>query len=307
MTEPHTPEHGDPVVPAMRWLLGFAALLVFLAGVQLFLFPLDTDTRFAWTIPVPMTAVFLGASYWSAVALELSGALTRRWTVARVAVPAVFVFTALTFVASMVHLDRFHLASELPVATRAVTWGWIGVYVVVPVLMALAWWLQSRAGTAVPPPAGLPPLLRAILAVLAVVLIALGAALFVAPTWADAAWPWPLTPLVGMAIGAWNVGLGVAAGHAWLIDDAPSLAPVGLTGVLFGALQTVALLRHGDEVDWSTLPGIGYLVGLVTITVVGVWLLVAGRRPPVPPDPKRSRPRQARSGRAGPSGPSGRA
>ena len=50
---------GDPVVPAMRWLLGLAALLVFLAGVQLFVLPRDTETRFAWTIASPMTAVFI--------------------------------------------------------------------------------------------------------------------------------------------------------------------------------------------------------------------------------------------------------
>ena len=135
MTTPRDRDQGDAVVPAMRWLLGVAAVLVFLAGVQLFVFPLDTDTRFAWTIDSPMTAVFLGASYWSAVGLELSGARARRWTVARVAVPAVFVFTALTFVVTMVHLDKFHLAAELAAVTRGVTWAWIAVYAVVPLLM----------------------------------------------------------------------------------------------------------------------------------------------------------------------------
>ena len=290
MTSPSDEEYGDPVVPAMRWLLGLAAVLVFLAGVQLFLFPLDTDTRFAWTIGSPMTAVFLGASYWSAMGLELSGARARRWTVARVSVPAVFVFTALTFVVTMVHLDLFHLAPELTAVTRAVTWGWIAVYAVVPVLMALAWWLQSRAGTAVPPPRGLPTWVRATLAVLAVGLVALGIALLVAPGWADAAWPWPLTPLTARAVGAWNVGLGVAAGHAWLVDDARSLTPVGVTGVLFGGLQTVALVRHGDELDWSSVPGVGYLVGLAAITVVGAALLLEARRAPMRRDPGLSRP-----------------
>ena len=180
MTQPRTPAGGDRVVPAMRWLLGLAAVLVFLAGVQLFLFPLDTETRFAWTIPVPMTAVFLGAAYWSAVGLELSGAVARRWAVARVAVPAVFVFTVLTFVATIIHMHKLHLAPELPLATRAMAWVWLGIYAGVPVLMALAWYLQSRAGTAVPPPSGLPPVLRAMLAVLAVGLLALGVALYVA-------------------------------------------------------------------------------------------------------------------------------
>jgi hypothetical protein len=274
----HDIDHGAPAVPAMRWLLGLAALLVFLAGVQLFVFPLDTDTRFAWTIGSPMTAVFLGASYWSAVGLELSGAATRWWSVARVAVPAVFVFTTLTLVVTLVHLDAFHLGSEHAGVTRAVTWAWIAVYALVPLLMLLAWWWQHRAGAAVPPAAGLPVPVRAILAVLAVALLALGVALLVAPGWADAAWPWPLTPLTGRAVGAWNVGLGVAAGHAWLVDDAGSLAPVGVTGVLFGVLQGVALLRYGDELAWGGVPAVGYVAALVGVTAVGAWLLVLSRR-----------------------------
>ena len=143
-------------VPAIRWLLGFAAVLVFLAGVQLYAFPLDTATRFAWTIASPMTAVFLGAST-GRPSGSTSGALARQWSVARVAVPAVFVFTSLTFVVTLLHLDKFHLAGGLATGTRAVAWAWIGVYAVVPVLLALAWVLQARAGTAVPPAAGLPP------------------------------------------------------------------------------------------------------------------------------------------------------
>ncbi len=277
MSAPTAPR-GAAVVPAMRWLLGLAAVLVFLAGVQLFVFPLDTEERFAWTIGSPMTAVFLGASYWSAVGLELSGAATRWWTVARVAVPAVFLFTSLTLVVTLVHLDKFHLGGEHAAVTRAVTAAWIAVYALVPLLMLLAWGLQHRAGAQVPPAAGLPPAVRGILAVLAVALLLLGVALLVAPLWADAAWPWPLTPLTGRAIGAWNVGLGVAAGHAWLVDDPGSLGPVGVTGVLFGVFQTIALLRYGDELAWGTMPAFGYVAALAGITAVGVWLLVLSRR-----------------------------
>ena len=199
------------------------------------------------------------------------------------AVPAVFVFTSLTFVVTLVHLDKFHLAADDPVPTRAVTWAWIAVYAVVPVLMVLAWLAQARSGTAVPPPAGLPAAVRLTLVSLAVVLVGLGAALLIAPGWADAAWPWPLTPLTGRAVGAWCVGLGVAAGHARLVDDAGSLAPIGVTGVLFGVLQTVALLRFGTELDWGSAAAAGYVLVLAAVTGVGAWLLVASRRAVRPP------------------------
>ena len=70
-------EGRAPSVPAIRWLLGFAALLVFLAGVQASTPSRSgTATHFAWTIASPMTAVFLGASYWSAVGLEFQAG---RW------------------------------------------------------------------------------------------------------------------------------------------------------------------------------------------------------------------------------------
>ena len=44
-----------PLVPAVRRLLQAAAVLVFLAGVQLFVFPHRTADYFAWTIGSPMT------------------------------------------------------------------------------------------------------------------------------------------------------------------------------------------------------------------------------------------------------------
>jgi hypothetical protein len=43
--------------------------------------------------------------------------------------------------------------------------------------------------------------------------------------------------------------------------------------VLFGGLQTVALLRHGDELDWGGLPAAVYCLGLATMAAVSLWAL----------------------------------
>ena len=56
-----------PVVPGMRRLLLAAAVLVLLAGLQLFVFTGRTDSFFAFTIANPLAAAFLGAAYWAAV------------------------------------------------------------------------------------------------------------------------------------------------------------------------------------------------------------------------------------------------
>ncbi len=263
------------ITPLMRWLFGVAAALVFLAGVQLFVFPLRTERYFAWTIASPMTAVFLGASYWSALGLEVVAARSATWERARVAVPAVFVFTTLTLVVTLAHLETFHLGAGPGLGTRLVTWAWLAVYAIVPVLMAVAWVIQRRSSTVVTVASGLPRLVRFVLLALATVLLGLGVALLIAPQWADAAWPWALTPLTGRAVGAWLVGLGTAAAHAVLLDDWLSLRPLAVTGVAFGVLQTLALVRHGDELDWSGAPAALYVAVLALLTAVSAWALVS--------------------------------
>jgi hypothetical protein len=274
------------LVPVMRRLLYVAAALVFLAGVPLFVFPQHTDRYFAWTVDSRMTAVFLGAAYWSAIGLELAAARAGTWSRARIAVPAVFVFTSLTLVVSLVHLHTLHIHQDaadtaaIPASARLVAWAWLGIYAAVPVLMAFGWIAQHRQSISIPPPSGLPVTIRVALAGLAALLLGSGVALLVAPGWAHRAWPWTLTPLTRGAIGAWLIGLGVAAGHAWRINDKPSLRPLALTGVAFGLLQAAALARHGNALDWASTPAVAYVATIVALTAVSSWaLLPLPRRP----------------------------
>ena len=113
---------------------------------------------------------------------------------------------------------------------------------------------------------------------LAVVLLAGGVALLLAPGWASGGWPWPLTDLTGRAVGAWLVGLGWAAAHARLIDDVDRVQPLGLTGVAFVVLEAVALLRYGDALDWSGAAGGGLRPRPRAGSARrGAWILLLGR------------------------------
>jgi hypothetical protein len=271
------PEPLAPVAPGLRRLLYVAAVLVFLAGVQLFVFPLRTARYFPWTVNPPMTAAFLGAAYWSALGLEIGAARARTWSRARIAIPGVLVFTVATLIVTLTHLSKFHLHA-VPVSARAVTWAWLAVYTIVPILMVVTFLAQLRLATAVLKPGGLPVPVRVILAALTALLLGLGLAMLVAPGWADSAWPWPLTPLTSGAIGAWLLGLGAAAGHAFILNDRESLRPLGYTGVAFGILQTIALVLHGDAFDWGG-PAAAYLAVLAVLTVVSLWALLPPRRP----------------------------
>jgi hypothetical protein len=189
-------------------------------------------------------------------------------------VPAVFVFTSLTLVVSLMHLHTFHLHRDVPVSAQVVAAAWFAVYVLVPVVMAVGWFAQRRQSPSLPAPSGLPAMIRVALLLLASLLLGTGVAMFVSSSWAEQAWPWTLTPVTREAVGAWLIGLGVAAAHAWLIHDKSSLWPLGLTGVAFGLLQAAALARYGNEVDWTSIAAVGYIAGLAALTLVSAWALI---------------------------------
>jgi len=263
----------------MRSLLWAAGALVALAGFQLFVFTERTDRYFAWTIDRPLTAAFLGAAYWSSLAIEWTAARRRMWADARIAVPTAFTFTFLTFVATMLHIDRFHLGSEFETATRAVTWIWIAVYTTVPVMMAVLAVRQWRAPGADPARvARLPVWLRWLLVNQAVLLAAVGIVLLVDPEQTGLRWPWELTPLTARAIGAWVFSLGVAAAHAAWENDAVRLRPAGAAYLAFGLLQLLALARYPGDMSWTGVAGIGYLAFLASALLVGATTWWLGRR-----------------------------
>ena len=254
--EPREAVGIKPLVPGMRRLLVTAAVLVLLAGFQLFVLTGRTGTFFAWTITNPLAAAFLGAGYWASVSIEALSGRQRLWANARIAVPAVFVFTVLTLVATLMHLGQFHLGARYATGTRIVTVGWFAIYVLVPLLMLV------------------------VLAVQAIVLLGLGVALFTVPTQAAPLWPWKLTPLVAQATGAWLISLGVAAVHALLERDARRLRPAAVGYVLLALLQSIALARYPNYFAWHSASGMIYLIFLAAMLLTGVvWLARGLSRP----------------------------
>jgi hypothetical protein len=271
-----------PLIPQMRWLLYVAAFLVFLAGLVLFVFPLRTAEFFAWTVNPPMTAVFLGAAYWSAAGLEVTGARSANWSSARLAVWPVFVFTTLTLGVTLLHLDRFHLSSDTVPTAQIASWAWLAIYATVPVAMLVIGWMQNRSRPPAPKPATagrpvLPPALRMLMLGIAGVLLVYGAALLAVPVPAAAWWPWPLSELTARAIGAWLAGLGWAAAQGQSNGDLHTVRPVALTSLAFVILQALALLRYGGALAWPSAPAIGFVTVLLAIGVAGGWALALSR------------------------------
>jgi hypothetical protein len=261
----------------MRRLLFTAAVLVLLAGFQLFVFTGRTGTFFAWTIANPLAAAFLGAGYWASVVIEALAGRQKLWANARIAVPTVFVFTVLTLTATLLHLGQFHLGAQFAAGTRTVTVAWIAIYVLVPVMMLVVLAVQARTPGIDPPrSAPLPVWLYGVLAVQAVVFLGIGIALFAAPAHAAPLWPWKLTPLVAQATAAWLISLGVAAAQALVERDARRLRPAAVGYLLLAVLQAVALARYPHQFHWGTGPGIIYLIFLGVMVLTGAVGLAWG-------------------------------
>lgn len=282
-----------PTLPGMRAMLFIASFLVFSIGIPLTLLTERTDRYFAWTVNPPLTAAFLGGAYWASCALEFLAGRERVWARARVAVPAVLVFTALTLVVTLVHLDRFHLDAPHALITRAGTWMWLAVYAVVPLVLAVLLARQVRT-PGEDPPRRLPlaPTLRAVILAETAAMALLGSWLLVAPLEAAELWPWRLTALTGRAVGAWLVGLAIAGAQLALENDWWRVPAATAGTALFGALELLALARYARTLDWSGAGTWVYLLWLVSMLAVGIYGQLAlaratrGRVPePVTPRP----------------------
>jgi hypothetical protein len=269
---------SDRLRPQTRVLLAAFALLTALAVVSLVGGSGQTDRTFAWTIQPPATAAFLGAGYASGTVLVVLSLRSGRWSLTRVPLAVIGVFTALTLLATLRHLDRFHLGADgLP---RAAAWLWLAVYVVVPLWIAVTLVLQGApAADGLRRP--IPGPLRAALAVEGAVLGVVGALLYLAPATAERVWPWTLTPLTARAVASWLLAYAVAAALLVRADRLDRMAVPGVAYAVLGA-ATLAVGLLAEGADPAGGAGLSYLAVAAAILLTGVATALAARRGTAP-------------------------
>jgi hypothetical protein len=268
------------ILPGTRLVLAVFGGLTLLAFVALFIGAEQTDRVFAWTIQPPATAAFLGAAYAAGCALELLALRRGTWTAVRLPFLTILVFTTATLRATLLHLDRFHFASPVPLA-RFAAWFWLVIYVVVPVSMVVVLVVQERRPSAPAERVPLPMVLRVTMLVQGAVMLLVGVALFVRPGLAAVLWPWPLTPLTARMVAAWLLGFGLAVGLAGLEANLARLDVAAVAYGLLAVLELVVLARYPETVRWGSVAAWVYLAMAVSIlasSAYGLSRLRRGRR-----------------------------
>jgi MFS family permease len=181
------------------------------------------------------------------------------------------VIALLLLVITLIHLDRFDTDSLFGVF-------WVVAYVLVPLLLAWALADQlSDRGDPVQVTDRLPGVLRRALMVEGVVLVAVGALLLIAPSAADDVWPWALSPLTSRAIGAFLLGIGVAALLAARDDDPLSFRGAAAAYTALGLLQLLALNLHIPDLGHRPLATGVYAAFWVAVVLTGGYGLRAAR------------------------------
>jgi hypothetical protein len=252
----------DRVFRATRWLGAVIVPFLVVAFALLYFFPDDTRHWFAWDVQPTITPLIMGAGYIAGAYFFVRVARATHWHRIHVGFLPVTAFTLFMAIGTFNHLDRFEPA-------HVAFWIWVGLYVVTPVLVPLAWWRNRRTDPGVPEP-GEPPLpgaVRPLLLTAGGVQSAIALVLLLSPATMIEHWPWQLTPLTAQTLGGWFALPGVTALMMGL-DGRWTAIRITLESQLIGlALILLATLRAWDDVDTSNAIAYVFVAGIAGLFV----------------------------------------
>jgi hypothetical protein len=252
----------DRVFTGTRVLGAVIVPFLVVAFVSLYFFPDDTRHWFAWDVQPTITPLIMGAGYIAGAYFFVRVARATHWHRIHVGFLPVTAFTLFMAIGTFNHLDRF--------ATGHVAfWIWVGLYVVTPVLVPLAWW-RNRATDPRTPEPGEPPLpagVRPLLLTVGGVQSAVALVLLLSPSTMIEHWPWELTPLTAQTLGGWFALPGVTALMMGL-DGRWTAIQITLESQLIGlALILLATIRAWDDIDTTNAIAPVFVTGIAGLFV----------------------------------------
>jgi hypothetical protein len=254
----------------MRNALIVSAVILALLGLDLTLFPNDTAEYFSWPIVPPLTAGTLGAFYLAALViliLTLSGGKT--WARARVVLAGGIAFSALAFITTFLHMDKFNFDSDSTTAV-IVTWVWTIAYGILTPVLLLALIPQRKMPGGDPVTGPTPSWVRQALLAVGGVMGLAGVLLYLIPVEVAKIWPWELPPLSARVLGAWSIGFGLVMLGASRQDDRFRVFPSAVGLAAYGALQLITVLRFNGDMAWGEPGAWVYVAFLAATLLIGV-------------------------------------
>jgi hypothetical protein len=261
------------ILPSIRVLSAVITPVLALAFGILYLLPDRNGPHFAWFVEPRMTAMMLGATYFTGVIYFSTVLRARTWNQVRLGLLPVAAFSGILGVTTILHWSEFTHANPQ-------FWLWALLYFTLPPMIVLLWLRNERAAPplqALGDDVLLSTATRRILAGIGVALALTTALLLLAPAFMIHFWPWELTPLTARVIAAqlalFSVfALHTAIGGRWSqIRDL--LRPQLGSPLLF--LGAVIFSRR--DFDWASPLAWVFLAFVVVIFVLGFpSLYVAG-------------------------------
>jgi hypothetical protein len=272
LTDSATDLRDDRVLRGTRILGAVIVPFLVVAFALLYFFPDDTRHWFAWDVQPTITPLIMGAGYIAGAYFFVRVALERRWHRIHVGFLPVTAFTLFMAIGTFNHLDRFMTA-------HVAFWIWVGLYVVTPVLVPLAW-VRNRATDPRTPERDEPALPRGVRPLLLIAgggqsVVAL--VLLLSPSTMIDNWPWLLSPLTAQTLGGWFALPGVTALMMGL-DGRWSAIRITLESQLIGlALILLATARAWEDVDTSNALAYVFVIGIAGLFVALAaleWLML---------------------------------
>lgn len=257
----------------MQFALILGAFLSFCSGLQLFILTDQTADLFAWTIAAGSSATILGAFYWTACTLSFLSWRRQTWARARVGVPGVTLFLWATLFTTLLHLEKFHFSGSA--SGQVAAWVWLVIYVVDPILLTTALFLQWRMPGVDPPRAApLTSLYKYALVASGGIFTVLGLVMLFLPQVVIGVSAWPLTPLTSRAIGSWVLALGVVFITMRQENDTDRIRPAAGACLVLPSLLLIGMARYSEQFSWNSAAW-AYLILVTLVAGLGLRGLIS--------------------------------
>ncbi len=254
------------ISPLLRWLTAFEVCVLLVAGGGLLFFPESFSQYWAWDLK-PFNTGFLGAVYLTSMLSALAIVIYPYWSIARIVIPMIAVFTTIVLDVSIVYFERFIGPTYALIL-------WFVLYIVIAVNAIFHLWLyrnQSRMADI-----KLSGTVRFLLRFQILFLGLYGIGLLIAPQIFSAFWSWQLDDFHARL---YSVAFITPAVGAYCLSRSSSrngLTILGITQITGGVLPLLTLNsvdRIVERINWLDFGTQLWMMLFIYILLSGIGML----------------------------------